>query len=616
MRPLTLALVTAALLSALGCRRSSDDDSSSVNSGSSGSGSSSDDCIVAWSASSASVNEGASVSLDLILDESCDLPVEISFSTSDSARVRAPATIFIPAGSTSVSVTIETVGDADAEVNEASLSASTSAGASVLAVVVTDDDLISGPIGPVGPLGVGVAGSVSAGADGTFGTADDSLIVAYGIGAEATSSTSVVIGPVSPGPHTVPVATGIDGAVLIMTNGPDATLGTADDLLIQVQGIPAAPSVTASVAVGPMEASLGRRPVMVGSRAVIASRGTDGATSLDDRLVVVTGIGTAALNVVFVAMAGLAFEAPSIPERFDDDSILITTSGPDFAFGTGDEVMIRVRDIGVVPVAVSLVTGRIPGDFRGQPLAVSATTAAVVSAGVDGSISSLDDELLVVRDLLVSPDPALPVVVGAVTTDIMIRAVAPGGDIVLIATLGAALLDPADDEIVLVGSLSSGGILPPTPLPDPRPRTGLAGRILGLSSSVAVRLNNGPDGSPGTDDDALTIFSGLDAAAGSSQIATGAAADFAPMDSAGLSAALVGEGPDGTLGTADDLAIRISGLGSSPLVVQARAGALAFLEPPALVQLTGGGQAMVGVVAGPDGLPGTPDDVLIVARLP
>ena len=388
--------------------------------------------------------------------------------------------------------------------------------------------------------------------------------------------------------------------------------------LVQVQSVPDAPTVTSTVALpGSFGTGSISRPVMIGTRAVLTSRGNDFVTSPDDRLFVIEGIGTATLTVKTVFVPGLAAGEPSIPVELTPTSLLITTAGFDSLFGTGDEVLTLVAALDTAaPTVTSLFVGRIRGDASGRALASGGTIAAVATSGLDATFATIDDSLQVVRDVLVFPSPAPPLVVGPLASGDNGRPVSTGGDAAVIPTLGIDLLQgTVDDQVAAVFPLSIDPMIA-TPLFAPRGTTGLKGALVPISGSAVARIEAGLDGLMGTTDDGVRCFSFLNSAAPAAfAITTGPLQSFAPMPISASSLALCGLGFDQLAGTDDDVTIRISGVGSSPSAASNPTGPFAPLEIPVLVP----GATSPSVAArtsGPDAAPGTADDRLTVAASP
>ncbi|NUN49566.1 MAG: hypothetical protein HUU15_12130 [Candidatus Brocadiae bacterium] len=569
-----------------------------------------------WALPSVSVLEGGILVATLTLTEVPDDPHTVELESTDTTRATVPATVTFPVGVTTRMVTITTIADADNTASVVTIRAVNFDNVtSLLPVTLVEDDGVSGPgLGPVA-AGANRVLLCGPGADGVWSTADDVLRVVTAVGTGAPVFTDVIVGAIAPGPHALPVLTGVSDTAVVLTNGPDLLLGTGDDLMVEVGGITGTPAVTASIGVGRMESSSRCRPVMVGIRAVIATRGADLLTNADDTLLVVDGIGTGTLSTSSIPMGGVAFEDPSQPVVFDASTLVIHTAGADDIVGTADDLIRLVTGIGAVPLVGSFGTGVLPAGPIGIPVVVSATAVVWVDAGFDTILGTIDDELSGLQGLPGAPALAGGVVVGPVADDASGRLAATGGDAVLIPTRGADLASGTpDDEIALMTSLS-GVYAGPTALAAASPPAGTAAQIAVLSSSVAVRSGMGADGTPGTADDLLVLLTALTGVPATGTIATGAIAAAAPLASSTTSAVAVGEGPDLTPGTADDRILEVTGIGTAPLLEFTQPGPVLLAGPPVLVP-TAGDPVLTARTAGPDAAAGTADDRLSVSPIP
>ncbi|MBI2921327.1 MAG: hypothetical protein HYY18_09620 [Planctomycetes bacterium] len=570
-----------------------------------------------WSATTTSVLEGGKVSVILSLSKAADDPFAVDLTSSNTARATVPADVVFPAGTTSLPVTITTIADADTSNSAVLITATAGDFSDTLGVTLLEDDAMTGPAhGPVA-FGLNAALLLGPGTDGIFQTADDVLRVVENVGVGAPVLTSVVVGAVTPGPHALPVVTGVGDAVLVLTDGPDLTLGTSDDTLVQVEDILTAPVVTASVAVGRMESSEARRPLMVGTRAVIAMRGADLLTNGDDQIVIVDGLGTATLTTSTLGTPGLAFEAPSIPVMIDGTALAIHGAGADFVFGSVDDTFLIVTGIGAVPALATVVVPSTVHTARmGRMVRVGPTTIAMLGCGGDGLPGTADDTILVVQSALTIPVGVIVPAVGPMATDVDSEPVATGGDAMLVPLKGADLLGfTADDTVALATALSTPVPPAPTALAAGNPAAGPHGRLAVLSSSDAVRYSTGADAALGTADDGLVLLTALTGAAASATFATGAAASHDLLPTSATSVAFVGEGADALDGTADDTCLEVSAIGGAPVLNSNAIGSFKVIGGPVLVPIAGD-SVLAARTAGPDGSAGTADDLFGVAPIP
>jgi hypothetical protein len=571
-----------------------------------------------WSATSTTLIEGAQVVIVLSLDKPFDDgPYDVDITISDPTRVSCPTTVTFPTGVTTRNVTIASIADADNTDQTVTLTAEAGDDTSLLNVVLRETDVALGAAhGPVS-YGPNTALLAGAGADDLWSTADDVLRVAANIGIDDPVFTDVVIGAVTPGPHALPVPTGVSDGAVVLTNGPDLTLGTADDTLVEVGSLSGTPVVADSIVVGRMESSERCRPVMVGTSVVIAHRGADLVTSGDDALAIVTGLGTGTLAASsFGVPTGIAFDIPSRIVSLDATSLAIFTTGPDFLLATSNEQLFYVTGIGGAPVASPSTTGFLRADPSSQPVRIGADDVAFMVTGADFVMGAGGDDAIVSFVDMATVFASMGAAVGSTSAD-PAGALAPTGtDSVLISRVGADLIHgTADDDIVLASALTAGAPVL-TPLAGTSPFSGAAGLITVLSTSAAVRASKGADLTAGTADDGLIVLTSLTAVAASATFATGALADAAPLASTATSAAFLGEGTDLSPNTPDDLTLELTAIGTSPALQSNQTGALSPSGPPALVPLAAGGHALLIRTTGADSAPSTDDDLLETLPVP
>lgn len=569
-----------------------------------------------WPAPQVTVNEGATFTVVLALDRAWEQPVDVDLSSTDPGRVVIPASVTFPAGVTTRNVTIRTIADADSGSTIVQVFAETTLDVNAMGIVLRETQApLGGALGPVA-AGAGRALLVTDGPDGIWSTADDTLAVAGGVGGGIPVLTHVTIGAVTPGPQAWPVVTGVADTVLVLTNGPDLTLGTTDDTLVEVGGVSGgSPAVTATLGVGRMEASEGRRPVMFGTRAAWVTRGADLVTSADDQFVVLDGIGTGTLSVSSNPIPGVTFEGPCILSPIDSSSAGIALAGPDFVPGTADDIAGVITGIGGSLSGITLGTfPQAPGRM-GIPVRVGPTTVATAWVGGDLILGTPDDGVVVWQDIFAVPVP-LVFPTGALPVDPEAQPAATGGDSLLLPLRGPDLADStADDQVALLTALSTP--VPPAPvlLASASPFAGAAGRIVTVSTTGAVRNSAGADGLAGTSDDGVVVLTDLTGSGATSTLPTGALQPFAPLPRAADSVAVAGEGADGVSGTADDAVMFVSGIGGAVAVTELRPGPFRLSGAGAIVT-DGSASHVLARTAGADGAGGTADDPLSTATLP
>lgn len=597
---LPAAVGLAAVIAVAGCRRLDDEDDPVATGTFVSAG------IPDWSLSAASVLEGRSLTLTLSISRPAGPGgADVSVDSSDASIASAPTIVTFPEGATTRLVVITSTADDSDLPRVATVTAATNAGSSTVEITVVEDDVTVGNAsGPV-TYGTGIALLPAAGVDTVFGSPDDEVLVASGIGAATPVVTHLVVGAMSNGTAGLPVPTGITDTALLVSSS------SVLDRVVQLNAVSSAPAVgpVLNLACKGLAAS---RPVMVGTTAAVVTLGPDGLTSGDDFVTLVRGLGSASLTSSIVPLPGLAPGAPSIPVPVDATSFLIVTTGPDFAFATGDEVLSLVAEIDTTATVTPLLTGRIDGNAQGQPLYAGSGIAAVLSAGADAAFHTGDDVLLLVRDISGAPALAPPYVAGPLTTDAAHPALSTGAGQIVFPSMGTDLLpNTSDDDVVVFTDLAADPITATT-VSVPFATPGAQGRLLLSGATTAIRLHSGPDALPGTSDDSLAAIIALAMAPTSTVTTVGAVASAPPVVS-GSEAYLVGEGSDQTPGTADDVAIRVTP--GSSFSSSAGIGPFAFLSPPALVP-TSGTPAFAARTAGLDLAPGTADDRLSVGSAP
>ncbi|KAF0243959.1 MAG: hypothetical protein FD180_2940 [Planctomycetota bacterium] len=569
-----------------------------------------------WPAAQMTVNEGAKFTVLLTLDQVWNEPVVITLSSNDSSRVTLPASVTFPTGVTTLNVTITTMADADSADSLVQVHATSILDINSMSLVLRETSAsIGGALGPVA-AGPNRALLVTDGPDGFWGTADDTLAVASGVGLGVPTITHVTIGAVTPGPQALPVVTGVSDTALVMTNGPDLTLGTTDDTLVEVGLIStAAPAITSSVVVGRMEASEGRRPVMVGTTAVFLTRGADLLTNGDDELAMIGGIGTGVLSMTTFSTPGVAFEAPSIAVPLGLSAVVLHLAGADLVFATGDDLLQVVTGIGAVVIPGFSSPGAICDGRMGLPIAVNPTTVGVLGVGGDLTLGTADDLIAVIRDILTVP-VSTTVGPGAINADPGSIAVSTAGDSILVPLRGADLLDfTADDQVALFVAVSAGPLGAPVLLAAGNPTAGAHGRLVVVGPNEAVQLSTGADATLGTTDDGLTLLTTLSGAGASATFATGSLQPAAPLVNSSTSVVIAGEGIDAASGNADDELLEVSGIGAATALDSTFPGPFRLSGPAALVA-DGAVFVLFARTTGTDGAPGTTDDLLSTGPLP
>jgi len=295
--------------------------------------------------------------------------------------------------------------------------------------------------------------------------------------------------------------------------------------------------------------------------------------------------------------------------------VALHLAGVDLTLGTADDAIEVITGIGAVPAVISLGAGPSFAGRMGLVHRVGPTTVAMASTGPDTIPGNADDRLVVWQSALTVPVTKF-VPTGAMMTDPDSQVVATGSDAALVPLRGADLVNfTADDQVAFAFSLSAAVIPAATNLAAGNPAPGMDGRLVVLSTSAAVRISRGADGTLGTPDDGLTLLTALTGAGATSTFATARVQSALPLVLSATSAVLVGLGTDGLSGTADDLVLEITGIGVAPTLATTSPGPFRLSGPGAIVP-NGAASVLLARTAGPDGAAGTADDPLSTAPLP
>lgn len=207
------------------------------------------------------------------------------------------------------------------------------------------------------------------------------------------------------------------------------------------------------------------RPVPRGATSVImATEGVDPTSASDDEIVRIDGLDTAAPTVAAARIVADLDGVASRPVALDASHIVFASPGTDGAYGTADDLLLRVDTTGSLleeafGPAATLAGG---GGAASRPL-VLGTHVVVVTAGPNGVVGDADDRALVLD----------PHVAGAAS---------------------------------VVGTLPlPGGALPAT-----RASVASVGGPLVLDDRFVGIVERGADGIAGTADDVLRVFRDLD----------------------------------------------------------------------------------------------------------
>lgn len=326
-------------------------------------------------------------------------------------------------------------------------------------------------------------------------------------------------------------------------------------------------------------------------------------------LVTAAAAAPTAISIPFAPHGEASRRALSVPVPLTPESYLCAATGPDGSFRTADDVVLLVSDLGTVPLVTPLPTPYLPTS-SGSLTRMSATRALVISAGADGVYTTPDDAVLLL-DQLGSGNTVTPIVVGGLAGEHGFTPVRLTAESAVLPTHGPDLAaGTADDTMVLLSDL--GGANTVTPLLAPRLRSNRA-IPTALSPTSFLVAANGLDGSAGTADDQVYLFTGVGTTHTRTDISVPRQFTQAPRRPVRVSpvrALMPAAGPDGLESTADDELVLLDNLGSTndvtfipvPHVMDFGAGmAVPLSETTALV-----------VTEGPDSNQESSDDQLAV----
>jgi len=296
------------------------------------------------------------------------------------------------------------------------------------------------------------------------------------------------------------------------------------------------------------------------------------------------------------------------PTALTPTTLLVMAEGPDGTAGTSDDETLFVTGIGSGPAVTAIPTDHVALNAA-RIERLSATRAALVSSGANGTFGNSDDVLFIV-DRLGSGNVVTPVVIGGLGDNQQFTPERLTPDQVVIPSLGPDnLADTSDDEVVVV---SLGGASPAAlHLPAPYQRAGGRTRMIALSPTAFLIASDGPDKKASGADDLVYLFKydGINwartdlAAPGLNRRAAGR-----PVRVSATLGLAVSAGTDFVDSTADD----------EVFLIDAAAGTITAIAVP-FVKNSSGGQATglspavaaVGTM-GADGVAGSADDAVAI----
>ena len=236
----------------------------------------------------------------------------------------------------------------------------------------------------------------SAGPDGSDSTADDLVYLLDNLG--STNNVTPIAAPnIQNFGAGQPVSLTATLAVL-STEGADSSEGTADDSVLVLSGLGTTNTVT-EVIVGPIDEDGQSQCIKLSSNScALTGEGADSNNeSADDVVIYLSDIGNSNTRND-INIPGLEARIISVVSPISATAFMVASGGPDFNVGSGsDDVITIVSQIDQTPIITSVAA---VGDFEGSshfahvPQAMGNSSAVFISAGLDGSLESGDDDLI------------------------------------------------------------------------------------------------------------------------------------------------------------------------------------------------------------------------------
>ena len=372
-------------------------------------------------------------------------------------------------------------------------------------------------------------------------------------------------GDASEGSISAPVALS-SRSYLVAAEGPDASFGTADDVVLLVNNLNATPSLRA-LATPYLPDYSGRVVRLSATRALVATAGTDGTwKTADDAVLVLDQLGSGN-TVTSVTIGGLDKLDSYSPVVLSSTSAVIATRGPDLAANTADDQFLLLRNLGGTPTTTPLAAPALDS-AQSRVTALSPTSFLVASNGPDRALRTADDQVYLFTG----------VGTANTRTDLNVPAIfqrAPRQSVRLSATravIVSAGPDRAestpDDQVVLLDQLGTANTI--TPITVPSIHDYGAGLPVALSEATIALVTEGPDNNGFTLDDQVAIITGLGTTNTVSLISVGSTDEDAVSRVVRLSSTRLVLGAGGTtsatINDADDEAVVIDGVGTTNAV--------------------------------------------------
>jgi hypothetical protein len=297
------------------------------------------------------------------------------------------------------------------------------------------------------------------------------------------------------------------------------------------------------------------------------------------------------------------------PMALTPTSLLVQAEGADGNAGTSDDVTLLVTALGTVAPAATPIATPHGATFSSRIERLSATRAAMVSAGDDGNFGTTDDTLLVLNRLG-SENVVIPVVIGGLGDNQQFTPERLASDRVVVPSLGTDLTaDTADDEVVVVSVATDPPVV--QRFAAPFQRNGGRTRVTALSTSAFLIASDGPNRKSSDADDLVYLFRADADVFLRSDLAAPGLNRRSPGRSVRLSTRyglVVSAGPDYLDSTPDDRVLLLDAVEATVTPIDVPHAKNSSSAQPAVLAPD------VAVVAtrGPDAVDGTADDAVAI----
>jgi hypothetical protein len=343
-----------------------------------------------------------------------------------------------------------------------------------------------------------------AGPNLTWGNADDVVYLLDGIGTTNTV-TGITVGYLGASDAYTPEALGPDRAV-VYSLGPNGAGNGTDDEAVVLTSLGGMNVVTHLAA--PRVPSSGRsKPVALSPTSfLLSSNGPDAAVrTADDVVYLFTNVGTAAVRTD-ITVPRLFSRSPGRPVRLSATTALVSTSGADTTESNADDAVALLTSLGGMNIVTPIVVGGGIFDY-GAGLATPLTQdlAVIASCGPDGSDTSADDGVVVLSGLGTS-NTATFVTLGYIDEDGECRPSRLSVDSCALPTGGMdTTFGNMDDQVVLLSGVGETNAIARITVGGAQ--DGITSKVVPLAHDAFMISTAGPDFNGGTADDTVVVVS-------------------------------------------------------------------------------------------------------------